>query len=111
SRGPKRSRRPFARALCREGFSPDALIWPKLSGLKPLLQVPVLVDVLHDIQAITRQADLPTRRTQHAQLAQPQVGENLRASAVATPFGEGAARRRFRVTPGFGTDALEHGLG
>src|SRR5690606_3795911 len=60
---------------------------------------PLQADVLDHLEPIPRQADLPARRAEHAQLAQAQVGQDLAAGAVAAPFGEGAAaaarHRRF----------------
>ena len=50
-------------------------------------------DMRHDLQAEARQAHLLARRAQHAELAEPEVGQDLRAGARAAPFGQRAAAR------------------
>ena len=51
------------------------------------------LDVLDDFQPEPGQADLLARRAQHAQLAEPEVGEDLAAGTVAAPFGQRATAR------------------
>ena len=67
--------------------------------------------VLDDVQPEAGQADLLARGTEHAQLAEAEVGEDLAAGAVAAPLAERMAARRLGGATGLLPDPRQQRIG
>src|SRR5690606_35018600 len=83
---------------------------PQVAAQAPLLQG----KVFHHFEAVAGEADLAPRGAEHAQLAEAEVGQDLRAGAVAPPLDQRATAGRRGVGGGFGlrlADALQQRLG